>query len=1048
MKQLTCFSFRITTCNTRLLISTRVPLFWVVAFFLFSFNPVAQSQDIRPTCGFDHAHQEAMTLDPDFAARVAAYDQAWVEKAAHSPNQRSMTNTVYTIPVVFHIMNVGEPIGTGSNLSAARINATMDYLNAVFSKSVSLSPARGGADIEIQFALATHAPDCSVTTGITRHDFSGNATYVTYGVERQTTDGIPDTDVRSAIQWDPSAYMNVWVVNKVDGWNGLVAGSGVVGWATFPGGAAANDGIIMMAAFTNTNQATLSHEVGHYLNLYHTFQAPAPSGSCPTAANDDKISDTEAHALRGDFACGPSLTNSCNGNLPYSVVETVAGTPLTVLNNYMNYASQSCTVMFSPGQKTRMRDALETLRPGLLSSSAFMPGGSAPVAACAVSAPAGIGTGGYFGIARTVLNTLNVASSSSYADGKNYTDYTCTQATTMTVGTAYTASVTPFHTNWQFIKIWIDYNNDGDFLDAGETVLSGATTGGTVISGSITPPATAVVNTPLRMRVKAEYGGFETSLAAMSSCSFIGANATYGNGQVEDYTVTLLSPYISTTYADITTCPRVVLLGETTAGKGNDVTTWSCGTKNGNDIAYRITLPAGATKLFVNIENVSAPIDAVWLNTSNLPAGCVSATALTTGTPCQLEYTVAGAGTYYLVIDHNNGSDVTYDIRFGAVTGSMAVPAVSDTRGTFALEPSVCEATMFKKATKVLFNSVAQNFPLTLSPLNIPGVLCTKVFLQNTTGQEGVKTASFNYGPDITLVSPTSPTMTGFYNTGTWTATQSGQTVTWEFADAAATGRGDWTGSPATCLGYSFCVNITPVSNDPVRTLVVGTFTGDGEGSPTPAGTVSTGCCASTNTPVCCPMFGGAAARTPSVLSIDYNDPAPLPIKLLVFEGRLTAKKTVELTWQTTSEQNSSHFEIMRSADNLIFETIGSVNAAGNSNSTLDYTFEDLHAQTNLRFYRLKMIDNDGTYEYSHIISVQSAREDTKWSVYPNPASSAISLESNEATTAKLYTIQGQVIAIISINKGINTIPIAHLARGVYYIKEVTGGQFVKIIKE
>jgi Pregnancy-associated plasma protein-A/GEVED domain/Secretion system C-terminal sorting domain len=1047
MKQLTSFLNR-TACRNAMLSRTamQAPLSWVVAAFIILLSTNLSAQDIRPSCGFDHAHEEAMALDPDFAARVAAYDRAWAENA-HLQGAKSMTNTIYTIPVVFHIMNVGEAVGTGSNLSAARIDATMAYLNAVFAKSASLSPTRGGANIEIQFALATRAPDCSVTTGITRHNFSGNATYVANGVKRQTTNGIPDTDVKNTIQWDPTAYMNVWVVNKVDGWNGLVTGSGVVGWATFPGGTPTVDGLMMMAAFTNTNEPTLSHEVGHYLNLYHTFQAP--SGVCPDATNSDFVADTEAHVLRGDFACGPTLTNSCNANALYNVVETVAGTPLTVLNNYMNYASQSCTVMFSEGQKTRMRAVLETQRPGLLSSSAFQSASSAPIAACSVTAPSGgLGTGNFFGIARTVLNTIDVVSSSSLADGNNYKDYTCTHSTAMTIGVPYTASVTSYYTNGHRIKMWIDYNNDGDFLDAGENVLGGTSTSANTytVSGTVTPPATAVVNTPLRMRVKADYTGW-VSLAAMTPCDFVGGNPTNGNGQVEDYTITILSPYISSAYTDITTCPTVTLANETTAGKTNDVATWACaGTKAGNDIAYRITLPTGATKLLVNVSNLSAPVDVLWLNTSNLPAGCVTTTPLTTDTPCQLEYTVPSGGTYYLVIDHSNGSDVTYDIKFGAVTGTATIPAVSDTRGTWALEPSVCEPTMFKKATKVIYNGVAQPFPLTLSPLNSTGVLCTKVFLQNTTGQEGLKTASFSYAADLTALSPTTATMAGVYNTGTWTAVQTGQVITWTFADAALTGRGDWTGAPTACLAYNFCVNITPVSNNPVGTEVIGTFTGDGEGSPAPAVTVNTGCCAAV-APGCCPMFSGSGVRTPSVLMIDYNDPAPLPIKLLAFNGHLTQQKTVALAWQTATEQNSNRFEIERSIEGKTFEYIGKTNAAGNSNTVLKYDFEDTKPQIGNLYYRLKMIDNDGSFEYSNIVNIILNGNIGKWLVYPNPASDMITLESNDAATAKLYNIQGQVLDIITIQKGSNTISVAHLAQGVYYIKEVAGGKTVKIIK-
>lgn len=113
-----------------------------------------------------------------------------------------------------------------------------------------------------------------------------------------------------------------------------------------------------------------------------------------------------------------------------------------------------------------------------------------------------------------------------------------------------------------------------------------------------------------------------------------------------------------------------------------------------------------------------------------------------------------------------------------------------------------------------------------------------------------------------------------------------------------------------------------------------------------------------------------------------------LPVELTHFTGE-AKDGYVELKWATASEQNSSHFEIEKSSDALVFERIGSVNSKatnGNSNGTLNYTTTDNLPETKIMYYRLKQVDKDNTHAYSGIISVNYIKvKNVKFVVYPNP---------------------------------------------------------------
>ena len=122
----------------------------------------------------------------------------------------------------------------------------------------------------------------------------------------------------------------------------------------------------------------------------------------------------------------------------------------------------------------------------------------------------------------TIINTST--------GGTGYTDFTAI-STNLTLGTANTITITPAWTSTVYSEgysVWIDYNKDGDFIDAGEQVWTKATSKTTPASGSFTIPATATLGAT-RMRVSMKYNGIPTACEAFSY------------GQVEDYTVNILS---------------------------------------------------------------------------------------------------------------------------------------------------------------------------------------------------------------------------------------------------------------------------------------------------------------------------------------------------------------------------------------------------------------------------------------------------------------------------------------------------------------------------
>ncbi len=175
-----------------------------------------------------------------------------------------------------------------------------------------------------------------------------------------------------------------------------------------------------------------------------------------------------------------------------------------------------------------------------------------------------------------------------------------------------------------------------------------------------------------------------------------------------------------------------------------------------------------------------------------------------------------------------------------------------------------------------------------------------------------------------------------------------------------------------------------------------------------------------------------------------------IPVKLLSFdlESKLDANK---LTWETATEQNTSHFEVERSSDGINYSRIGIVPAKGNSFTKEQYSYTDKSA-TGKCFYRLKTVDVDNHSEYSKVLFARSEAENIL-KLYPNPISSGnFTIQSNllesGKSIVKMYDQFGKKIPIkIEGTGSIRYCSTYALAKGIYYIEvEKDGNTVTKIL--
>lgn len=343
--------------------------FLFILGLLFSHNNQIISQSQNYSCG-QHIVLKKLLNDSIFKSFYEKEQKSLVNKSQNlNSNYRGI---IYKIPVVFHIIhnNGVEKIDRDQAIDALQIlNRDLRALRADTATVDTLFKPLI-ADIEVEFVLATKSPDGSCFNGVT----------MTESVYSYNNGGINGSDQVNDIMmfnnvyqgnWPGNQYLNVFVCGSV--------GTGIAGYTNYPSGFfgnTMNNGVWLRHDYCGSigtgspsGSKTFVHEIGHWLNLPHTWGSTNEPGLATNCNSDDGVTDT------------PNTigSNWCNYN------EVTCG-PVANIENHMEYSS--CRKMFTQGQKSRMRTALNSSTGGrsnlITPSNHFATGIDAPAPFCEV----------------------------------------------------------------------------------------------------------------------------------------------------------------------------------------------------------------------------------------------------------------------------------------------------------------------------------------------------------------------------------------------------------------------------------------------------------------------------------------------------------------------------------------------------------------------------------------------------------------------------------------------------------------------------------------
>jgi len=285
-------------------------------------------------------------------AKLAVYhaEQQLMQEIQHHLDTMPPNRVVYKIPIVFHVLHNGGI----ENISKTQIEDAVSILNRDFrlqntdANNVQSTFTGMPADVEVEFELARKAPNGQCFSGITRT------------LSSLTNDGSNGANQVSAIiagnnvynnSWPGNKYLNIFVVNDAGGAAGYTTNPSV--WT----GSSMTNGIWILHDYVGSvgtsdtwSSRSLTHEVGHWLNLEHTWSDNNNPGNPSSCSSDDGVDDTPR--CIGVTSCNLT-SNTCSndamdGYWTSDVVDNI--------ENYMEYSY--CSKMYTSGQKNRMRAAL------------------------------------------------------------------------------------------------------------------------------------------------------------------------------------------------------------------------------------------------------------------------------------------------------------------------------------------------------------------------------------------------------------------------------------------------------------------------------------------------------------------------------------------------------------------------------------------------------------------------------------------------------------------------------------------------------------------
>jgi hypothetical protein len=313
-------------------------------------------------CGTNEHQAELDAAYPELMSQRLAAESS-IDKLLEN-NRENRNSLIVTIPVVFHIIH--NPNFPAQNIPDSRIYEQLNVLNQDYSRTnLDATNTRSqflgvAANTQIQFCLAQRTPANASTTGIIRIS---------------STNSFPNNPHTLSPEWDHTKYLNIYIGNL---------GGGLLGYANLPPGSTGNDHVVILySAVGGPNVPgtanpyhlgrTATHEVGHWLNLQHTF-----NGGCSglTANNctsgGDYICDTPPESGPA-FGCPTNNPNTCTETSPFPPPYSM--NMVDMFENYMDYTDDICMNAFTLGQSGRMNDAITLYRSAILTSQGCVPVG-------------------------------------------------------------------------------------------------------------------------------------------------------------------------------------------------------------------------------------------------------------------------------------------------------------------------------------------------------------------------------------------------------------------------------------------------------------------------------------------------------------------------------------------------------------------------------------------------------------------------------------------------------------------------------------------------
>jgi hypothetical protein len=287
----------------------------------------------RRTCAQMVVHELLAETKPEYRGRRLAIEEE-TRRSIESGQAMKVAAKLITIPVVVHVVHRA----AAENISDAQVKSQIRVLNRDYgAKNADKSkvPAVWKSlviDSKIQFELATTDPAGKATQGITRTATTVAAFKPDDTVKSKKTGGVDP--------WPTDRYLNIWVCKLADP---------LLGYAQFPGGPAATDGVVILHTAFGTNGTatapfnkgrTATHEVGHFLNLRHIW------GDRNDCSGNDFVADT------------PSARESNGGKPNFPHITCHNGPNGDMFMNYMDYVDDDAMFMFTQGQVARMNAAL------------------------------------------------------------------------------------------------------------------------------------------------------------------------------------------------------------------------------------------------------------------------------------------------------------------------------------------------------------------------------------------------------------------------------------------------------------------------------------------------------------------------------------------------------------------------------------------------------------------------------------------------------------------------------------------------------------------